>query len=525
MKSLFAQKQPEDFTKLLKLHKNVHVQSIGFKGTLFLLFLSLSLPFLLIPTFTLPQKTLVEGELSPSNIKAQRSFEIIDEESTQKLKDATESSIKSIYDYDPDLYANTVKKLFKAFERIRKDGVSSAGAKKSFEDALGGLRIEDSLFSFLAQNKFNWKISWSVNRLLNLLKNRYVVSEKLIFEPDVDRGIAIRNMEDKKETYFDEFGQILDVSEAKKRVFQGTPKIYQEYKGEERKFVGKLAESLISPNISFNKEETMKRKDRSALEIKHIVIKLKKNEMIIRKGDPVQKRHLVILKGIKKELTEQRPGLFMFFMAVFFFFFFQILGYFPMVNFFHFKPSQKDVLVLTLLMLLILIVCRGYFFIAGAISDKIAWLPSSMFMYLIPIAVGAMMARFLAGMEAALIFSIVMSVALGFFLERNFLFSMYALSSSLVAMNGVVSCKAITDIYKAGFKTGLINMAVVFSIVTLSALGTTLPYEALALEMLFGIGAAFFSGILSSFFVVTLTPLFEYLFNYTTDIKQIFKKR
>ncbi len=533
MRPLFKRKAPSevsgDIDKLLKLNRKTRYRGIGFKGLLFLLILSFALAFLLRPSFTLPEKSLVEGEPAPFNIKAQRSFDIVDEDSTGKLKDASESSVKSIYDYDSKLYAQTVRKLFKAFERLKKDYFATESAslkesdvstaKKSFEEALGGVKLDPSVFAFLVKTKFSWKVSWSVNRLLNLLKSRYVISEKTILEADLDRGITVRDRESKKEISFDEFGQILDHAEARKIVFEGSPKVYSEYKPFDKKFVGDLAVSLVVPNLSFNKEETLKRKELAAAEVKPIIIKVEKNEMIVRKGEAIQKSHMVILKGIRKELTEQQPGLFMFFVAIFFFFFFQILGNFSLVNFSQFKPTQKDLLVVGFLILLSLLLCRGYLFVAGAVADRFPLIPFSAFLYLIPIAAGAMFVRFMVGMEAALIFSIVMSIALSLLLEKNFLFAVYALCSCFIGMDGVVSCRTLTDIYKAGLKTSLANVVVVFSILVLASLGSHQSYEAIVLELIFGMIAAFFSGILSSFLVVTLTPLFEYLFNYTTDVK------
>ena len=533
MRPLFKRKPPSetpgDIDKLLKLKRKINYRWIGFKGLFFLFFLSIALAFLLRPSFTLPSKSFVEGEPASFNIKAQRSFDIVDEDATAKLKDAAESSVKTIYDYDSKLYTQTVRKLFKAFERLKKDYFSVEGAslkeadiapaKKSFEEALGGVRVDPAVFTFLVKTRFNWKVSWSVNRLLNLLKNRYVISEKTVLEADLDRGVTVRDRESKKEIYFDEFGHILDQAEAKKIVLEGGPKIYKEYKPSDRKFVGDLAASLVTPNLSLNKEETLKRKDLSAAEVKPIIIKVKKNEMIVRKGDAVQKSHLVILKGIRKELTGQQPGLFMFFVALFFFFFFQILGNFSLVNFSQFKPTQKDLLMVGFLILLSLLLCRGYLFVAGAISDRFPLLPFSAFLYLIPVAAGAMFVRFMVGMEAALIFSIVMSIAFSLLLERNFLFAVYTLSSCFIGMDGVASCRSVTDIYKAGLKTSLANVVVVFSILTIASLGSHQSYDAIVLELIFGMLAGFFSGMLSSFLVVTLTPLFEYIFNYTTDVK------
>jgi len=531
MEPFFKKKvSEEEIDKLLKLKRKAPFTQIGWQGTLFMAALSLVMAFILIPRFTLPRKTFVAGELAPIDIKANRSFEITDERATQKLKDTAESNSKSIYDYDPKLYAKTVKKLFTGFERMKKEYYIGPGksldpsftreaAKKAFEEALGRIQVEEDVFTYLENTKFNWRISWTINRLSNLLKNKHIIADKGILGPEVERGIIIHEVEDKKEYPFDDFVQILDVGEAKRKIRIGTPKIYKVYKADAKKFVATLAESLVFPNFSYNTVETNSRREAVMSEIKPIIIMVDKGDVIIRKGDPVQKYHLVILDGIRKQFTEQRPGLFVFFTAIFLFFFFQILGYFSLSSFTRFRPTRRDVITLGVLVTLFLLGVRGYLFFAGAIGDKFIWLPPSLFLYLIPVAAGAMMARFLIGLEASFIFAIVMSVTLGLLLEKNFLFAIYALSSCFVGIQSVAYCRALSDIYKAGLRVAIANVAVVFSIVILSSLGRSATYEEIMVELVFGVGAGFLAGIISSVLVVTITPIFEYLFGYTTDVK------
>src|SRR3989344_6420768 len=106
MRPIFQRKvSDEDVDKLLKLNRKTVYPQIGWRGTLFLIGASFLMAAVLMPSFTLPRKTFVEGELSPSDIKAQRSFDIVDQKSTQKLQDSAESNVRSVYDADPKLYS------------------------------------------------------------------------------------------------------------------------------------------------------------------------------------------------------------------------------------------------------------------------------------------------------------------------------------------------------------------------------------------------------------------------------------
>ncbi len=421
--------------------------------------------------------------------------------------------------------------MFKAVERVRKDFYAKdpqkerltpeehVQAKKTFEDALGGIKLDDTTFSLLERSRFNWTIAWSINRLLNLLKDRYVISEKVVLETDIDRGVVIRNLDARKDIEFTDFGKILDLQEAKRIVLRGTPKIYHEYSSDDRKWIANLGAQLLTPNLSFNKDETHRRKAQAVADIRPVVIKLKKNEVVIRKGEMVQRRHVIVMRGIKKEISEQKPGVVVLFSALFFFLLFFILGNFALASYPQFKLSFKDLVSISILLLVILFFSRFYFFLAGALTEKITWLPPAMFMYLIPVAGFSMMVRFLVGMEMAWIFSLVLAIALGLLLEKNFIYVIYAYLSSLVGIHFVASCRRMNDIYYSGFKTALVNMILAFSAIVLSTIGTSQAIEAIGLEFICGLGSAFFSGIFSALVMVALIPLFEYLFKYTTELK------
>ena len=515
---------------LLKIKRKKVYPKIGLKGSLFLIVFSFVLAWLLIPKFTLPRRSFVEGEKAPFQIKAHRSFDIVDEEATQKLRNKAASDVRSIYDYDRDLYSKTVKKLFSAFELMKKEYYigpavtlsetqKRGAAKKAFEEALFGISISDTLFDYLEKSKFNWKISWSVNRLFQLLRNRYIISDKAVLEPDINRGILIRNLSENKEEAFEDFGQLLDLEEARRLVVRGTDTIRKWYSISEQRQIAEIAAGLMLPNVAFNQAETAARRKSAEENIKAVIVKVEKGSVIVRKGEPIQKSQLVILRGIQKQFTEQRPMLFVFFTAIFLFFLFQIIGYFAIGNLTKFKPSGRDVLVLSFLAFIFILAIRIYLFAAGAIQDKILWLPPSVFIYLIPIASCAMIVRFLIGIEGALIFSILLSVAFSLLLEKNFFYAIYALTSCLIGIQEISYCRSQRDIYRAGIKTAVANMAVVFSMVILSSLGGGETYEKILAELGLSTTAAFLSGLLSAVVVMIFTPAFEYLFNYTTDLK------
>src|SRR5690606_7440086 len=76
-------------------------------------------------------------------------------------------------------------------------------------------------------------------------------------------------------------------------------------------------------------------------------------------------------------------------------------------------------------------------------------------------------------------------------------------------------CKKRNDIYWAGLRTGLVNAAVIGLMLILSRFGEGNLLRDLAWHM----PAGFIGGVFSSMVAMTLIPLLETMFNYTTDVK------
>ncbi len=109
MKTTHIEDPVQNDDKLAKLKKIYKKRAIGLKVAIFLTGLSLLIAILITPTFTIPRRSLTEGQPSTTTFRAQKSYEIVDEDATAKLKDASESQIKSIYDYEPTLYALMIR--------------------------------------------------------------------------------------------------------------------------------------------------------------------------------------------------------------------------------------------------------------------------------------------------------------------------------------------------------------------------------------------------------------------------------
>ncbi len=184
---------------------------------------------------------------------------------------------------------------------------------------------------------------------------------------------------------------------------------------------------------------------------------------------------------------------------------------------FRYKPSyitnEKTLLAIATLLITTLIFSRlsEYLFIAMMRGLDVSYRQAPFF--LLPIPTGAMLATLLFDFHTAIVFSFIISLLSGLWLEEPF-FSIYFFIGSLVASFSILNSKKRSSILKGGFFVGLINLTVAF----LYLLSKDLILNSFLLPVA---GFAFMSGLVVSAFVFLLLPLFEFIFNITTDISLV----
>jgi membrane-associated HD superfamily phosphohydrolase len=167
---------------------------------------------------------------------------------------------------------------------------------------------------------------------------------------------------------------------------------------------------------------------------------------------------------------------------------------------------------------------RLFFSLAFAISQWTAISPFNSQMaykYLAPLAAGAALVTILTDAHAAFVFSAILAVFVGV-LSGNVHLAAYTLISSVGAIYHLQNCRDRTALVRAGLWIGLVNAAAALA---LDLLGANEP-RMLAGGGLDAIGVVLFdascgvmSGVLAAMVASILLPLFEWLFEITTNIK------
>jgi putative nucleotidyltransferase with HDIG domain len=124
---------------------------------------------------------------------------------------------------------------------------------------------------------------------------------------------------------------------------------------------------------------------------------------------------------------------------------------------------------------------------------------------------GAMIIAILINRNVALICSVLTSFLIGFLFDEKIIFPLYSFLGSVAASYQIVNSRHRSAFLKVGIFLGVMNMAAIFCLNLLS--GNLL--NDLVLRLLMG----FAGGILTGILVAGITPIFESLFGFMTDIK------
>ncbi len=180
----------------------------------------------------------------------------------------------------------------------------------------------------------------------------------------------------------------------------------------------------------------------------------------------------------------------------------------------RYKPSYlKNYNMLVLLGFMIvstLLLGRFFGYLLINLARGLGSIPTESIVFGIPLPAGAMLVTLLFDFHTAIVFSFVVSLLSGLWLN-NAIYPVYAFVGSLTAAFSVIRCKRRSALLRGGFYVGVVN-AVTAGILLLFAGESFTPKAAPSVMF------ALSSGVSVVAIVSVMLPLLEYIFKVTTDI-------
>jgi hypothetical protein len=273
-----------------------------------------------------------------------------------------------------------------------------------------------------------------------------------------------------------------------------------------------MAEHFLRPNLTFNKDETEEKKTSAREKVSPVYFQVKRGEVILRSGDRIQEEHLLKIKALRKAQEKTHLLVMIIGMGLLTFLILASLYQFSTQNIRKIALSQKDLLFFSSSLLGIMALLKLFQLITDVLGGEFFSIPSSSYLYLFPIATGAMLVRIVLNSEVAIVYSFLVSYFSAMLMGNQLFYFIFTFVGSIIGAHKVARCEQRSILLRAGMTVGGLNILMIIS----SHLISGNPFK---LSLLSDLVMSFLGGVLASVLVLGIIPIIESLFAYTTDIK------
>ena len=451
---------------------------------LILFLLILSITFILSINFIPGKIILNEGEVAPRDIVSPETIEFIDERATENLKAEAEKSIREVYNLNLSSIENAEKDLDNFFSDIRqlRDDYNIIGTDRD-----GNIQNAKALDNSITNNewqeiseKYSLKLEDTV--MLNLLRTDQTSLEeieqnvRLSIRKLMEQGIKEGDIEEAKKQIVREISEISD------NPFSAT-------------IASEIGKEFIKPSLFLDIGATEKKRQDSIEAVRDVKNIIRKDQIIVRKGEIVTSEHIEKLKA----LGLQNPALQ----------FQNILGLFLINSLFilliglYIHTFHKNVFTDISKLILLSIIYISMMFMAK-ITGEISG-------YLIPMAFTSMLVAITIDSRLALWITFIMSFNIGFIFLGEINYMIVALAGGLISIFSIRKATQRSSLTRAGL---LITMTNIFSILALGLIHRS-SYQVILENSMWGALNGFTSAILT----LGILPFLESLFDITSSFK------
>lgn len=522
-----------------------HLGEILCRRGVILAITSLILAILITPSFTVRRLVFHMGDIADRNVKAGRNFLVEDEQATSKKRDEAVRAAPMVYDMDDNVSPQTLSKLDGAFQMMRQYLSESARPsldkapgseqfsrleqragglfplevsdmdqqvfqkRKDFESMLG-IRVPAEIFTNLLERRFGEDVQEKISRLLKSALDQGIVSSKAWLLRNQGENLVFRKSSTGEELLLPPPHTYLELEEARK--FAMMQSLEQGRDVKEMMTISYMVSQFLQHNLTFNLDETDKRREQAYASVKPVFVKVMKHEMLVREGQRIGPAELLKLKVHDQGLKSRH----WFFVFVTLFLFSCVCNWVVVQVAGKHLPAcgieVRDILFLAILLIFLLALGRVGVWVGDVVGDSNLGIPGKAILYAIPLSAGAMMACIFFGMTVSLVFSLILTLFAGMLFGKESGLFFYCLIGSMVAAHGVTPCRNRMVPIKAGVMVGCVNMTLIFLACVLT---DQWNFYKIFINTFFGFCGGVFAGIL----VTGFTPLVEMFFGYNTDIK------
>lgn len=463
------------------------------------------------------------GEIADSTVRANRDIQVPDPALTEKKRMEAQGRVLPLYDYDPNLANSSVSRMHEilAFLRARMES-TPASSVKDFEKlaketkAQLNVNVDSSFLSLGAKRGFGEELERFLAQKLRKAMSQDVVSDRNLLILYASRGLTIRNQENGREETIG-IGQIPDVHMLRESL-RSELIADDTLTNTEANAYADFVNGFLGPTISMNSYETQARLLSAGKNIEPVFYQIKKGKVIVRDGEEVTPAIETQLRVLRQFSETKPPIRYSIGLALLLSIFFIAFNkYLSAHQFSNIKLRNKQLFRLCGVVLVghVLIVRLGLL-VATSLSAAYASAPFNVllaYQVAVPFAAGALLLTVLADREISTIYSFGFAVLVGILTHGDFFLALYCLASGIAAA---------FSIYRYYQRSALLRSFIWIFLSNLTAVFTIYLLQEMALDwnnMLFHAACAAVSALLSAAIASVFSPLLEWWFDITTDIK------
>ncbi|HKP86247.1 MAG TPA: HDIG domain-containing protein [Blastocatellia bacterium] len=481
------------------------------------LFIIVALSMLLLRNYQRPIiEQLPAGSLATVDIIAPEDLKIEDSAETKRLRDKEVAAILPVFDFNPRNAREAVTSLQEMFAAGREagPGASVDQLRQSVEER-SGINLDPEQVAVLTRHHFSSDLEELMIDHLESVTLTPIVSSRSQFRRLGVTAVLRHDARTGQETVVNDLSSVHDKITASAQLRSEKILWPADYDLRERKLMGEVLGSLIVPNFEYNEASTQARRDAARDGVQPVVITVAKGQPIVERDETVSPAKATLLaQAARTRPIGQRAIEFAGTVIIVMMLVLVLWQYLVRYQRRHIRVRRHFLLQITCFVIT-LSIARLFFGFASAMSSWATTEPFNSptgYKYLTPLAVGAVLVTILTDANAAFVFSAILTVFVGIFSGNIYLVA-YTLMSSAGAIYHLQNCRDRTALVRAGLWIGAVNATTALA---LDFLGANEPR---VLLVMFDVFCGFASGVLAAMVASILLPLFEWLFEITTNIK------
>ncbi len=462
------------------------------------------------------------GDIAHTTIRASQDIQIADTATTEKKKKEAQEKILPVYDYEPGLMNDSISRMHEVFTFLRAQEQQPAAGRGGFEKLAGKVKsqlnvsIDPEFLSVTAPKKYSQNLEDYLEQELRKAMSQYIISDRNVLFLYASKGLIVRNQDTKKEEPLNAASvkDVYNIHQKIKSNLENDPSLSRM----EVKPCAEFLNTFVAPTIHLNTVETAARRAAAARNVEPVFYQIKKGKVILRDGEEVTPTVLTLLNLLRQSEHTGLPIRYLLGIVLLLaFYFFALNKYLITHQHSDIKLQGKALFRLCGIVLLgNMILVKLGLLIAASLSAAYT-LPSSNLVFAyqvaIPFAAGALLLTVLTDKEISTVYTFGFAILTGILTQGDFFLAFYCLASGIAASFSIKHYYQRIALLKSCFWIWLASLLTVITVYLLKQ--TAFDWNVL---LFLGVGT-FISALLSAAVASVLSPILEWLFDITTDIK------